>query len=144
MNKERRMIGNDYYEFVNVNPKGKLKGDCVIRAIANACNQSWEQTIREMTELGIRKGLVCNDTTLYPKYLETKGFTEMKEPRDVCNRKMTIREWMEEEQIYPGNHTTAIVANVGSHHVTCIKDGKVQDIWDCSHNTMHKYWFKRK
>lgn len=142
MNKQQRMIGNDYYEFVNVNPKGKLKGDCVIRAIALACGQSWEQTIRELTELGIKKGLVCNDVTLYPKYLESKGFKEMNEPRDVCNRKMSVREFINEEQL-DDNQLTAIVMNVGSHHVSCIMHGKVNDIWDCSRNTMHKYWYKR-
>lgn len=143
MKKALRMVETDYYHYVNVNPKNKYGGDCVIRAIANACNQSWETTVRELTELGIKKGLVCNDKKLYPKYLESKGFFQANEPRDVCNKKMTIKEWMKEEQIYPGNHTSVIVANAGSHHLTCIKDGKVEDIWDCSNQTMHKFWFKR-
>lgn len=142
MKKQQRMIGNDYYEYVNVNPKSKIGGDCVIRAIALATGQSWEQTVREMTELGIKMGFVLNDHHVYEKYLLLKGFIQAKEPRDVCNRKMTVREFIDEEQIYEGQ-TSVIVMNVGSHHVSCIKDGKVQDIWDCSKNTMHKYWWRK-
>ena len=144
MNKQLRMVETDYYRYVNVNPKNKYGGDCVIRAIANACDQSWEQTVKELTELGLKKGLICNDQKLYPKYLESKGFIACKEPRDCCNRKMSIKEWMKEEEIYPGNHTTVIVVNAGSHHLSCIKNGKVEDIWNCSTSTMHRYWYKRK
>ena len=138
MNKQQRMIGNDYYEYVNVNPKRKIGGDCVIRAIANATNQSWEQTIREMTELGIKMGFVLNDHHVYEKYLLLKGFTPASEPRDVCNRKITAREFIDE-----GVKNAIIVMNIGSHHVSCIKNGKVNDIWDCSRNTMHKYWWRK-
>ena len=143
MDKKQRMIGNEYYEYINVNPKGKIGGDCVIRAIANATNQSWEQTIREMTELGIKLGFVLNDHHVYEKYLLLKGFVQVKEPRDVCNRKITVREFMKEEEIYKDNQKSVIVMNVGSHHVSCIKNGKVNDIWDCSRNTMHKYWWRK-
>ena len=142
MNKQQRMINTEYYEYTNVNPKNKFGGDCVIRAIANACNQSWEVTVREMTELGIKMGFVVNDDHVMIKYLLNKGFIQSKEPRDVCNRKMSVKDWMNEEQIYEGNHKTVIVAVVGSHHVTCIKNGKVQDIWNCSNRTMHRYWYK--
>ena len=132
-----RTENNEYYNYINVNPKDKYGGDCVVRAIALALNQSWEQTVREMTELGIKHGLVLNDKKLYPKYLKLKGFREVKEPRDVNNRKITIREYLRYKFVLK-----AVVVNAGSHHVTCIKDNKVNDIWDCSKCTMHKYWIK--
>ena len=144
MKKELRMVNTEYYTYYNANPKNKYGGDCVIRAIALATGQSWEQTVRELTELGIKKGLVCNDKKLFPKYLESKGFIQANEPRDCCNRKMTVKEWMKEEQIYPGNHKSVIVANAGSHHLICIIDGTVHDTWDSSKQTMHKYWWKKK
>lgn len=144
MNKALRMVDTDYYKYVNVNPKNKFGGDCVIRAIALATGQSWEQTVREMTELGIKMGYVLNDPHVYSKYLLQKGFILCKEPRDVCNRKMTVKEWIDEEQLYEGNQRGVFVANVGSHHVTTIIDGKVHDIWNCSNRTMHKYWWKKQ
>jgi hypothetical protein len=131
-----------YYEYDNVNPKNKFGGDCVIRAIANACGQSWEQTIREMTELGIKLGYVLNDSHVYEKYLLQKGFTQRSEPRDDNNKKMSVKEWIDDTRMFMKNKV--IVANVGSHHATCIIDAKVHDIWNCSSQTMHKFWCKDK
>lgn len=139
MNKILRMVDTSHYHYVNVNPKNKYGGDCVIRAIALALNQSWEQTVRELTELGLKKGFILNDVHLYPKYLESKGFIQMKEPRDYWNKKMSISEFLD---LHKGEKLKVIVANAGSHHVTCIKDNKVNDIWNCSSQTMHKYWIK--
>lgn len=141
MNKESRMVETAYYRYVNLNPKGKYCGDCVIRAIANACNQTWETTIREMTELGIKKGLVLNDRKLYPLYLKQKGFRQMEEPRKVDNTRYSVKEWLCTSD-YHLWHNYSIVANVGSHHVLCIKDFKVEDIWNSSTQTMHKWWVK--
>lgn len=140
MKKEFRVVGTDYYEYVNVNPKGKHCGDCVIRAVAHATDQSWADVMRDLTELGIKKGYVAIDKNIYPKYLEAKGFIQMPEPRDVNNRKMTIMDWINQEQIHKGTY----VINAGSHHVTVVKDGKVNDIWNCSGSTMHKYWYKSR
>lgn len=144
MRKELRTQSNEYYEFYNINPKGRLVCDCVVRSIALACGQSWETTLREMTELGIKKGTVLNDPKLYPLYLAQKGFIKSNEPRDINNRKMTVREWMREQQIYDGNQKATIVAKIGSHHLSCIVDGKVHDIWDCSNRTMHAFWYRFK
>lgn len=140
MNKQLRMIGNAYYEFINLNPNGKFCGDCVIRAIALACDQSWEETIREMTEFGIKKGLVLNDKKLYPLYLEYKGFTKMSEPHYVDNTKMSVREWIRHRGIVWIKKK--IIVNVGSHHLSAIINGKINDTWDCSDNTMHTWWVK--
>ena len=139
MNKELRMKNTEFYEYTNVNPKNKYGGDCVVRAVALATGMSWEQTIRELTEFGIKKGFVLNDYHVYEKYLESHGFIRCKEPRDCCNRKMSVKEWIIEEQINKG--TFVIVA--GSHHISCVIDGKVRDIWDASKVTMHKYWRKK-
>ena len=137
MNKELRMKNTPYYEYINVNPKDKFVGDCVVRAIALACGQTWEETVREMTELGIKKGMVLNDRKLYPLYLKSKGFVQMLEPRNFNGTKMTVKEWLDNNHL-SGN----IVINVGSHHVSCIIHNKVRDTWDCSHDTMHKWWMR--
>lgn len=140
MNKQLRMQCNEFYNYININPKGKYGGDCVIRAIALACDQSWEQTVREMTEFGIKKGLVLNDKKLYPLYLEHKGFKKMSEPHYVDKTKMSVREWVTHRGIAWREHK--IIVNVGSHHLSAIIDGKINDTWDCSDNTMHTWWVK--
>lgn len=137
MNKIDRMRCNDYYHYINLNPKDKYVGDCVIRAVALMTNSDWKDTVREMTEFGIDKGLVLNDNKLYPEYLKSKGFVEHGEPRDSFNRKITVREFV---KLHP--EIKNFVAKVGSHHVTAVRDGMVQDIWDCSRETLHRYWVR--
>ena len=135
--KDSRLKSTAFYEYTNVNPKNKLCEDCVIRAIALGTGKSWEQTIRALTELGIPKGYVCNDSRLMSIYLEKNGFRSMNEPRDVCNRKMTIKEFLIENPEYEN-----FICVAGSHHVTCVKDGKVRDVWNSSNQTMHRWWIK--
>ena len=137
--RDSRLRSTEFYEYTNVNPRGKICEDCVIRAVALITNESWESTIRQLTEMGIKKGYVCNDSRLFPEYLKTKGFVQMPEPRDVCNRKMTIKEFLIENPEY-----TDFICGAGSHHITCVKGGKVRDIWNSSTTTMHKWWVRAR
>lgn len=58
----------------NNNPKNNITKDCVIRAISFATNKSWEDTYRELTELGIKKGLILNDRKNWKAYLKKLGY----------------------------------------------------------------------
>ena len=143
MKRQEKYPDTEYFKFYNANEKNKIGGDCVIRAVALACSQTWEQTVRELTEMGIKKGLVLNDKNLYPKYLESKGFTQMSEPRDIYdNTKLSVVRFIK-SKLNTRTDKVIVVANVGSHHVVCIKDNKVHDIWNSSLQTMHKYWIKK-
>ena len=137
MKKELRFKNTDYYEYENVNPKNRYIGDCVIRAIARGLEQSWEQTVRELTELGIKDGNVCNDKRNYEKYLSLKGWIKCDEPRKADNTKMTIEEFCKSHVVHKA------VVHAGSHHVCAIINNKVHDTWNSSRETMHTYWVKR-
>ena len=126
----------DIFHFHNANPKGKNANDCVARAISVALNQPWEQTIREMTELGIKLGLVFNEDRCIEQYLKSKGWEKYNEPRDLNNKKISCARFL----LKPGNDKGVIIANVGSHHLSLIVEGQVWDTWDCTKNTMHCYW----
>ena len=129
----------DLFHFHNANPKGKNANDCVARAISVALGQTWEYTIREMTELGIKLGLAFNEDKLIDKYLRDKGWEKYNEPRDSANKKLSVAQFVNKPGNYKGNKGV-IIAKVGSHHVSLIIDGIVWDTWDCSKNTMHVYW----
>ena len=126
----------EFFKFLNVNPKGKAAGDCVARAISQALGKSWEDTIREMTEFGIKKGYTFNEDKTVKAYLESQGYTTYSEPRNAQNKKISLKEFL---KWFP--HITAVV-KVGSHHITYVKDGKCYDSWDCTKNTVHRYWRK--
>lgn len=130
-----RFKTTEWYDYLNVNPKGRISGDCVVRAIAAVVGKPWETVVREMTELGIKKALVLNDPSLFPLYLESQGFRLRKEPTNPDGTKMSIKRFLE---LNPS--VTTFVAKAGTHHVTCVIDRKVRDIWDCSDETMHRWW----
>ena len=140
MTREQKYPSTSTFRFYNANPKNRIGGDCVIRAICTALNQSWEQTVREMTELGIKEGRVLNDQSLFPKYLEKKGWKKMPQPRKDDGTKYTGKEFCREVTQYPFNYPDRIIANIGGHHTVAIIDGRVWDIWDSTDGCIGNYW----
>lgn len=135
MTREKRYPETSTFHYYNANPKNKIGGDCVVRAIATALNQSWETTVRELTEVGIKYGYVLNDTKTYEKYLKEKGWVKCKQPRKSDNTKFTGKEFCK------GLRST-VVAHIGTHHIVAIVDGKINDIWDSSDGCIGNYWIK--
>ena len=123
------------FTFYNANPKGKYTCDCVARAVCTALNEPYETVIREMVEMSIRTGYEYTDTKCIDKYLQYKGWTKMKQPRKANNTKYTGKEF---HKVFKG----VCVANIGGHHIVCIKGGKVYDTWDSTDGCIGNYWVK--
>ena len=123
------------FHYYNANPKNRITGDCVFRAICTALEQPWEQTVMEMAELSCKTGYAINDTKGIAKYMELKGWTKMKQPRKQNNTKYTGKEFC---KMFKGT----CVANIGGNHTVCIKNGKVYDIWDSTDGCIGNYWVK--
>lgn len=138
-NRNKKYPNTHYFVYTNPNPKGKLGADCVIRAISIATGKDWETVVRELTELGIKNGMVLNDKQLFPKYLEQNGFRKVKEPRDYFGRKMTVVEAIKKGIIRPED---IVCMNAGTAHLSCIVNKKVRDTWDCSGKILHTFWIK--
>ena len=124
------------FTYYNANPKGKITCDCVARAICTALDEPYNSVLKEMFEMQIETGYEYTDVKCYDKYLESKGWTKMKQPRKSNNKKYTGEEFCE---IYKGT----CVANIGGNHVVCIKNGKVHDIWDSTDGCIGNYWVKK-
>lgn len=124
------------FHFHNANPKGKNASDCVYRAVSVGLNQDYAQTMREMCEMALKIGYAPNDTQTIKKYLESKGWTTYKEPRDNENKKIPAKRFC------ALNPKGTIIANIGSHHTSLIIDGRIWDTWDCSKKPIHIYWRK--
>ena len=121
----------------NANPKTDKAGDCVIRALSLALNQSWETTFKDLCELGLKMKRLPNDRKVFGKYLENKGWVKCSEPRNWDNTKMTIN------QAIPFIKEDIIIVKAGNLHVTCVKDKNIYDTWNCGNRTMHTYWRKK-
>ena len=123
------------FTFYNANPKGKITCDCVARAVCTALDESYEKILREMFEIQIKTGYEYTDVKCIDKYLQSKGWIKMKQPRKSNNTKYTGKEFV---KYFKGT----CVANIGGHHTVCIKDGKVLDIWDSTDGCIGNYWIK--
>lgn len=119
---------------VNMNTKNKRVGDCVIRAIAYAMNDTWDNIYKELCEYGFQLKDLPNSKRVYSKYLEDKGWTKYKQPRDAFNCKISISNY------FANNRGIAIVTVPG--HMTVVEDNHIVDIWDCSKKLISNYWIR--
>lgn len=125
------------FSYYNANPKNKRTADCVVRAICTVLNQSYDQTAKDLTDLWLKTGYHISDVKCYGKYLESKGFIKNKQPRKTNNQKYIGAEFV---QVFKGE----CVAHIGGHHIVCIKNGKILDIWNSSGKCIGNYWTRKE
>lgn len=146
---ERRQLktpDTNYFHYHNENPKLNICGDCVIRALATGMNKSWDEVYKDLYDIGFKKKLMSNDKKVYYQYLKEQGWIQCKQPRHFDNTKYSGIEFCESLQKYNTfdgcDITKNIIANVGSHHIIAIINGKVNDIWNSSNEKIGIYWYK--
>lgn len=120
----------------NANPIHKHVGDCTVRAIAKALDQSWEQTYIEMALQGFIACDMPSANAVWGAYLRGKGFKRYMLP-DGCPDCFTVADFADE---YPKG--TYILAMSG--HVVCVCDGDWYDIWDSGGELPLYYWLKEE
>lgn len=145
-----------YFRYNNVNPKGKITTDCVYRAISNAMQLPYAQVAREMTELQIQTGWDTGETRLIDKYIQSKGWIRHSQPYSIDydgkKRKYTGKEFvnyiikLQHSKLYNSLNNTfsRIIMNIGSEHLSCIINDKIEDIWNCSNNCVGIWWSQLK
>lgn len=121
----------------NANPKNKKAGDCVIRAIARATNQSWDTVYAALCELGAKYKLMPNSKRTFEKYLDSLNFTKHPQPRKDDGTKYTVREMS--KFISAGIIAVVQVAN----HTTVIEGDTLYDTWDCRDYTVLNFYTRR-
>lgn len=122
------------FHFVNKNPKGRKTNDCVIRALCNAMDKDYFEVYDDLCALGKKMCKMPNDKPVYSKYLEMNGWIKHNQPRKDNNRKVYAFEMATD---FP---CKVAIANVGSHHLSCLKNGKWEDIWNCTGKAIGNYW----
>lgn len=119
------------YEFVNVNPCKKRLGDCVVRALSIALNQSWYRTAIDLCIEGLIQCDMQNSNSVFASYLLSKGFKKY----PILNA-MTFAEFAE-------THSKGLYVVCTGAHVAVIRDGVLLDNWDSSDETV-TYYFTRE
>ena len=106
----------------NPNPLGKTTGDCVVRAIAIATDQSWRKTYRQLCELGEKHADMPNSNAIWSMYLRQRGARQFLLP-ESCPECITVEAFCER---YPDG---VYVIGTGDHAV-CIISGDWYDSWN--------------
>jgi hypothetical protein len=136
------------FEKVNVNPKGRKTGDCSTRALANVLNISWEEALEFQCEEALKCYYDPTSKQVIEKVLERFGYVKMKQPikwgseddwGEIKKHKYTVGEM--DEILTPEQMREGVLVTVANHH-TCIKDGVVQDTWDCRRKSVGNYYVR--
>lgn len=120
---------------VNKNPLHNRVGDCVIRAISTALDQSWDETYIGIAVEGLKMADLPSSNAVWSAYLRRKGYSRHLVPEDKEDVVYTVENFAERHP-----QGTYILALDG--HVVCVKDGDILDAWDSSHEVPIFYWEK--
>ena len=117
-------------EHYNPNPYGKNVGDCTVRALSKALNQSSDTTYWGLCNEGNLRGDMPSANATWGAYLRRHGFQRELAPEDT-----TVAEFVD---AHPNG--TYILALSG--HVVCIQDNTLYDSWDSSREIVLYFWRK--
>lgn len=117
------------------NPIGIDTGDCVVRALSKALNQSWDITYWDLCDSGYFMRDWGNSNRVWDAYLRDNGFKRRVIP-NTCPDCYTIKDFCEE-------HPYGIyVLATGDHAVAAI-DGSYYDSFDSGSLTPIFYYERR-
>lgn len=124
------------YEYYNPNPAGRQSvGDCTVRALSKALEQTWEETYVGLALEGFRRGDLPNADDVWGRYLKARGFA---------------RHWISDDS--PDCYTVAnfakdnpegtYILSMPGRHVVAVVDGRYFDSWDSGAAVPTYYWTK--
>lgn len=116
----------------NPNPSQKRVGDCTIRALSKALEQTWEETYIGIVLQGFLMCDLPSANHVWGAYLHSKGFRRNVIP-DTCPDCYTVFDFAAD---HPSG--TYILALAG--HVVCVCDGDYYDTWDSGNEVPIYYW----
>lgn len=119
----------------NRNPEDKRVGDCVIRALAELLDQTWERTYIELCLMGLIMADLPNANTVWGAYLRSKGYRRDRIPHEPGE--YTVEDFCRENP--NGRFVLAI-----DEHVVAVIDGQYVDSWDSGTEKPIFYWHKQR
>lgn len=120
----------------NPNPRNKLVGDCVIRAISIVSNQDWDDVFLDLMLTCYMLKDIPSSNQAWSTYLHKKGYRRYVIP-DTCPDCYTIEDFTKDHP--EGKY----IVHTGSHVVAVI-DGDYYDTWHSGEEIPIYYWKEEK
>lgn len=114
------------YKFHNNNSLGLFTDDCVIRSIATATNNTWNDTYEHLSNIARMNGTMMDDKDFVRDYLDSHYTRIIDIPYLVG----------EVAGFYPDN----ILLITMNGHITCSKYGVIYDSFDCRDRQAEYCW----
>lgn len=127
----------EVFEYFNANPKNRLTSDCVVRAISTATDRSYYTVVTDLADIQMRTGYDSHSNQAIAKLMDRYGWIKHAQPKKSDGTKFTGAEFARRTV------ESVCVANIGGHHIVCIKDHKVFDTWDCTGKCVGNYWTRK-
>lgn len=151
MNRRQRYPNTKYFRFYNANPKGRITGDCRIRAICTATGTDYNKVVMDLAKIQCETGYDQCANQGIDILLKQYGWEKQPQPRKDNGKKYTGVEFCKWLNDHP-EFRSGIVANMGTHHEVAImptdmndrkENWKVFDIWDSTNGCVGNYWIKK-
>lgn len=123
------------FVLTNPNPKNNLTGDCVIRAISIAEDESWDDVFIDLMLKSFEMKDIPSANSVWGAYLHDLGYMRYIIP-NTCPDCYRVKDFVID---YPKG--TYILAT--GTHVIAIKDGAYMDTWD-SGSEIPVFYFKKE
>lgn len=121
------------YSYYNPNPAGRSVGDCAVRAVSKALDQTWEQTYAGLALEGFLRGDLPNADNVWGPYLRQNGFRRHFIPDDGLGA-YTVEDFAAE---HPNG---TYILSMPGEHVVCVQDGQWFDSWDSGGKCPSYFW----
>lgn len=118
----------------NPNPKRKLVGDCVIRAISKTMDMDWEDVYLDVMIQGFSMHDMPSSNDVWGTYLYEHGFRRYVIP-DTCPHCYTVSQFVMDNPDLVGILATGT-------HVIAVGEGNYYDTWDSGNEVPIYYWRK--
>ena len=122
------------FRHYNPNPERNRVGDCTVRAISKALNESWDDAYDRLCAKGFELGDMPSADAVWGAALISAGFRRRVVP-DTCPVCYTVRD-------FAADHPRGTFVVAVSGHVLTVQDGDWFDSWDSGGEIPIYYYFR--
>ena len=122
------------FRHYNPNPELNRVGDCTVRAVSKALNESWDDAYDRLCAKGFEMGDMPSSDSVWGSVLRQNGVYRMVTP-NMCPDCYTVSEFARE-------HPRGVFVLALGGHVVTVVNGDWYDTWDSGDEVPQYYWWR--